>query len=181
MNGKLDVMVDIETTGTCHNAGILTIGAMILQPQVGIDRFFYIKLDPKHIEREGFIIQRHVMEWWDKQRKDVKDEAFSGLELPTVAFTSFAQWLNNIPEEYNIWGNAPSFDCSILKDYFDKLGIPCPWKYWNEMCYRTVKNMFPGIKIQKGNDAHSAIVDAHNQGRHLQEILNYLQVTGATR
>jgi hypothetical protein len=42
-----------------------------------------------------------------------------------------------------IWGNGANFDNPLLACAFEAAGVrPC-YKFFNERCYRTVKNQYP--------------------------------------
>jgi hypothetical protein len=74
-----------------------------------------------------------------------------------------------------VWGNAASFDLKILEKAYKLMQIEVPWKYYNEMCYRTLKNLYPEIKIMCNPHKHEALQDAIYQAEHAVRILNTLK------
>jgi len=64
-----------------------------------------------------------------------------------------------------IWANAPSFDCEILADAYDRVDIAKPWDYWDERCYRTLKSLPGAVDIDRQGDHHDALDDAAHQAR----------------
>jgi exodeoxyribonuclease VIII len=49
--------------------------------------------------------------------------------------------------------------------------LPCPWNFWDDRCYRTVKRFAPDIKMNFSGVKHHALADARHQALHLQRIL----------
>jgi len=51
-----------------------------------------------------------------------------------------------------------------------------PWHFWNDMCYRTVKNLLGGdIEFVKPEIPHHALWDAKAQAEHLIKIMTAIQ------
>ncbi len=46
-----------------------------------------------------------------------------------------------------------------------------PWNFWNNRCYRTLKNLHPKIELVRTGVHHHALADAKTQALHLLEIL----------
>jgi inhibitor of KinA sporulation pathway (predicted exonuclease) len=44
------------------------------------------------------------------------------------------------------------------------------YKFWNERCYRTVKNQYPDVKLTRTGTYHNALDDARTQAEHLVQI-----------
>ena len=66
-----------------------------------------------------------------------------------------------------MWGNGATFDNVILANAYRGAGLPVPWKFWNDKCYRTIKGFFPQIKLQRIGTHHNAQDDAESQAWHL--------------
>ena len=49
-------------------------------------------------------------------------------------------------------------------------GMPQPWPFWNNRCFRTVKNIFSQVPAPRHGIAHHALDDAERQARHLIAI-----------
>ena len=167
-----DVMIDIETAGTKPGSVILSIGACI----VGYDNKdeFYVRIDPQSSREVGLSISAQTMAWWKKQPHGVRDEAFSGETSVREALFQLSDWLIQ-QGEIRVWGNGASFDVPILEAAYEKCGIKVPWKYWQSMCYRTMKNLYPHIQFVEPDMKHSAIEDARAQAIHLKQIFEYMQ------
>lgn len=175
--GLTNVMVDIETVSTAYNAGILTIGAVpfgcdsILEP-------FYEKCSYNSIvSSDVFDISQNTMKWWDRQTTSARKEAFSGTQSIWEMLDNFYRYIKTLPGEVIVWGNGADFDNVILTNAFAKVGSDIPWKYSNNRCFRTLKNLFPEtvvpVPVFEGC-AHNALADAKHQAKHAMSILNYI-------
>lgn len=172
----IDIMVDIETTATCHNAGILTIGACVVgEDDNQLD--FYQKIRWDTLESEGFIIDPATMDWWNKPHNVIaRAEAFSGeLYIPDV-LNDFNLWLKqSTGNNFRLWSKPASFDCSLIKDAMDKFGIVPAWTHREEKCFRTLEGTFHWIKKPPFiGTAHNALADAKNQAAHLALIQQWI-------
>jgi inhibitor of KinA sporulation pathway (predicted exonuclease) len=74
----------------------------------------------------------------------------------------------NMHKPAGIWGNGAAFDNTILAAWFKHFNLP--WDFRKDRCYRTVKNMFPGVPYQFVGTKHNALADATNQAEHLIQI-----------
>jgi len=106
--------------------------------------------------------------WWAEQSEDAR-AIFNHPEakpLPQV-LAEFAAWL---PKDSRIWGNGAGFDQPILAAAYRAVGIPLPWEFRNERCYRTLKALAPDVKIRRTGTHHNALDDAVSQADHLKCI-----------
>jgi exodeoxyribonuclease VIII len=44
------------------------------------------------------------------------------------------------------------------------------WEFWKDKCYRTVKGMYPDVKMERSGTHHNALDDAFYQTLHLIAI-----------
>lgn len=162
-----NIMLDLETMGNGSNAAIIAIGAVRFDADV-TDKFYEtIKLDSS--VAHGLEIDPATVMWWMKQ----SDEARSQFErlsdhLPTVLM-QFTAWIGS---KAIVWGNGSDFDNVILANAYKKCGIDVPWKFYNNRCYRTIKNLNRDIKMDRIGTHHNAVDDAESQARHLMRILS---------
>ena len=134
------VLLDLETLGTRPGDCILSIGAVVFSLDEGITSEFYVTVDSNRCRELGFKAQKSTVEWWGKQSKVAQEAAFKGELSPETAFKQFTMWL---PEDTTLWGNGADFDNVLMTSALNLLKIEVPWKFWNNRCYRTVKNLFP--------------------------------------
>ena len=168
------VMIDIETLGTKPGCAILAIAAIPFGA-IAEGEPFYEKIDPLNCSKLGLAADQSTLDWWDKQDKRARAEAFSGVRhLPDV-LEEFSQYI----KQYNsvrVWGNGASFDVPILEAAFTRCGIPVPWKYYNSFCYRTLKNLYPQVPYYKPLQAHHALEDAKAQAAHAERIFKLYNI-----
>ena len=62
----------------------------------------------------------------------------------------------------------------ILGNAFRACGIPVPWNFYDERCYRTLKSLFPQLKAADTRGTkHNALEDARYQAEHLIKIIRH--------
>jgi len=170
-----DVMIDLETLSLANNAAILSIGAVTFKPVDNVDNTYYARIGKSYYTGiQKFDISKDTIDWWNKQTLEAREEAFYGnIDLPSALHT-FSKFCNQF-KSVRVWGNAASFDLKILEHVYKVFNIPVPWKYTNEMCYRTLKNLFPAIPQPKPKFAHNALSDAATQAEHAALLLSLLE------
>jgi len=166
------IMIDIETMGKGSNAAILAIGAVKFNDHEIIDRF-YSRANLYSCEKLGMDMDADTVLWWMKQNDDARLE-FTDSNIQPISLTlmDFSRWCNKIDE---VWGNGSDFDNVILKNAYQKCEIKAPWSFWQNRCYRTMKNIHKNIEAPEFKGIkHNAADDAHNQALHLIKILQSL-------
>lgn len=180
------IMVDLETLGTSPNSAILSLGAVKFDPET--EKFtdeFYMVVNTQSCLDIGQSIDQDTVHWWNRQSPEArlvleqaKAPTESGVNYPVrevmSRFASFAHYNSNV------WGNGSDFDNAIIQEIYRKLGIRQPWAFWNNRCYRTMKNMFPDIKHERQGTYHNALDDAKTQALHLCKILKHMRGLQAT-
>lgn len=160
----VNVMIDLETLGTSAGCAILSIGAQTFRSP---SRFYYEKIDPKDSRlylREDI----ETLRWWNKQDRRMRDEAFSGTKDLLPVLINFAEWLKDIspdPDKLFVWGNGADFDQPFLQHAYKEAGVPVPWKFWDNRCLRTLKNLpvARSVKLERAGVYHNALDDAIHQ------------------
>lgn len=183
---EINYMVDLETLGITPGSIILSVGVAPFNTYMHrIKEFpsFYQTVSIESCKQEGFLPEdKSTLEWWNKQKPEVKEEAFSGtLPIRTVLLNLTEYLAHNNPNiEANImWGNAASFDLKLLEAAYYICQLQVPWKFYNERCFRTLKNLFPYVKpVDSVGPKHNALADASNQAKHAEAILSYLVSRG---
>jgi exodeoxyribonuclease VIII len=161
------VMLDLETLGTVPNSVITSIGAVKFNAS-GISSEFYTRVDIKSCTDLGLVIDPQTIIWWLGQTDNARLELTKpGICLPK-ALLDFSEWIG--ADNSEIWGNGASFDNVVLSCSYTKCGIERPWKYSSDRCYRTIKCLYPDIKIERFGEHHNALDDAKSQANHLISI-----------
>jgi hypothetical protein len=168
-----NVMIDLETMSTANNAAIVSIGAVEFDPETNsLGRTFYRRIDLASSESFGLKIDPGTILWWLKQSDKAREELTKADSLTLdQALNDFAKW---VPDKMTPWGNAASFDLTILTNAYKAVDRGTPWKYHNERCYRTIKVLHPNIKIERDGIHHNALDDAISQANHLMDILKVM-------
>jgi hypothetical protein len=166
-------MIDIETLGVSPGSVVLTLAAVSREMQ------FYDKISFESSALLGLTVDTETLAWWERQQKDIFDEARSGTKIVSQVMTEFVNHLFDIRKandgQLTIWGNGASFDAPLLEAVFQKLGWLVPWSYKESLCYRTMAAVFPQIqKPFKPHGTHNALVDARWQFEHLAKIWDHI-------
>lgn len=173
------VMIDIETLGNGNEAALLSIGACKFDPnnpRKKIEDSFYVAIDPATCQAYGLKIDATTVMWWmDDQRNEARSRLMADdrTDLAT-ALEGFSMWFGN--KSMPVWGNGATFDNVIMRSAYAKIGDEAPWKFWDDRCYRTLKNFATGIKLSRVGTYHNALDDAISQALHLQQIAYSLRI-----
>ena len=173
------IMADLETLATSSNALILSIGAVKFDPlsdQV-LDQFHVgVDLDSLPSNAYGLDIEAATVLWWLNAQRAAGREALEAVPKADLAsvLDGFSMWIGR---NAKVWGNGVAFDNVILRNAYVKLGLHCPWGFWDDRCYRTIKNLAPELKAERIGAHHSALDDALTQVSHLQKLVSYLRLT----
>jgi hypothetical protein len=185
-----DVMVDLETLGQSPGCAILSIGAVAFKAEdfatdpgvsgVTGERFYRV-INTKSCRALGLREEAGTIAWWDKQSPEARavlTEAETGGIPLKQALTEFASFLRDHGGQtaVRLWGNGADFDNAIIAYLYNLLGEPVPWSFWNNRCFRTLKNLAPDVKPGtapggKIRVAHNALDDAASQASHAIAIL----------
>jgi hypothetical protein len=172
------VMVDLETMGTSFNAAILAVGAVYFE-HGRFNKSFHSNVDLKSSVELGLNIEPETVMWWMGQEHSARlTQKENPLPITTV-LDAFADWVNWIPNNENLefYGNSASFDLGILGNAYDLYKKERPWMFWNERCYRTIKNNYYTIQPDPFEGTpHVAVDDAMNQAKHLVKIINFPRI-----
>jgi hypothetical protein len=170
-------MVDLETLGTVADSVIMSIGAVKfdLDSDAVDDDGFYASVSVDSNLESRRRIQEDTLMWWIKQSADAKQVFHEPKQTLSSALVGLADWLGDA-SKIQMWSNGADFDLPMLAHAYVSLGMEVPWKFWNNRCFRTFKNL-PQARLAVFNAegvAHNALVDALNQARHAQVIQSVL-------
>jgi len=168
-----NIMLDLETMGNSSNAAIIAIGAVSFNSSE-ITESFYEVVDLKSSVDAGLTMDADTVLWWMDREDDARSQfKIGGLSLAVVLelFVGF------VGPDAVMWGNGASFDNVILANAYQALSVPQPWAYWNDRCYRTMKTLYPSVKMNRTGTYHCAVDDAKSQAEHLIRILSYAGVS----
>ncbi|HCL9682370.1 TPA: 3'-5' exoribonuclease, partial [Escherichia coli] len=129
------LMIDLETMGTNTNAPIVVIGAVFFDPQTGeIGPVFYIVISLTDAMNTGAVPDGGTIKWWLKQSSEARAAILTGQVKLKDSLSRFREFINEYSDEkfVQVWGNGATFDNAILRTSYERLDIPCPWRYHND-------------------------------------------------
>ncbi|NEM02948.1 exonuclease [Escherichia coli] len=168
--------VDLETMGTNPDAPINSIGCKFFDPATGeMGPEFSKAID---LETSGGIIDRKTIKWWAKRSREAQSAIFTDEIQLDDALLQLREFINeNSGESFvQIWGNGANFDNVILRRSYERQGIPCPWRYYNDRDVRTIVELGNSIgfdvrmAIPFEGVPHNALDDARHQAKQVSAI-----------
>ena len=176
----MHIMIDLETMGTRPNAPIVAIGAVMFDADSDWKwQNFYVNVDLQSAVTAGATIEPSTIMWWMQQSDEARAALLESKPVDIVtALDSFDKWISAVSGGHDtvdlmldgVWGNGASFDNVILAESYKRLGFNPPWPFWKDRCYRTVKSMYPNVKLERKGTHHNALDDARYQAEHLVAI-----------
>lgn len=170
-----NVMIDAETLGVGNSPVLLSLGAAKFNGTEILDSF-HVAIDPASCQAVGLKIDAGTVMWWMHNDRGAAREALAALAAVDIgsALMGFADWFG--PEELPVWGNGATADNVWLRNAYELMHMPCPWSFWNDRCYRTMKNIAPHVPFVRSGTHHDALDDAITQAKHLQAIAADLEI-----
>ncbi|GAB7764438.1 exonuclease [Escherichia coli] len=170
------LMIDLETMGKNPDAPIISIGAIFFDPQTG-------DMGPEFsktivLETAGGVIDRDTIKWWLKQSREAQSAIMTD-EIPLDdALLQLREFIDENSGEFfvQVWGNGANFDNTILRRSYERQGIPCPWRYYNDRDVRTIVELGKAIDfdartaIPFEGERHNALDDARYQAKYVSVI-----------
>lgn len=170
------LMIDLETMGKNPDAPIISIGAIFFDPQTGdMGPEFSKTID---LETAGGVIDRDTIKWWLKQSREAQSAIMTD-EIPLDdALLQLREFIDENSGEFfvQVWGNGANFDNTILRRSYERQGIPCPWRYYNDRDVRTIVELGKAIDfdartaIPFEGERHNALDDARHQAKYVSAI-----------
>ena len=170
------LMLDLETMGKNPDAPIISIGAIFFDPQTGdMGPEFSKTID---LETAGGVIDRDTIKWWLKQSREAQSAIMTD-EIPLDdALLQLREFIDENSGEFfvQVWGNGANFDNTILRRSYERQGIPCPWRYYNDRDVRTIVELGKAIDfdartaIPFEGERHNALDDARYQAKYVSVI-----------
>lgn len=172
----IHLMIDLETMGKNPDAPIISIGAIFFDPQTGdMGPEFSKTID---LETAGGVIDRDTIKWWLKQSREAQSAIMTD-EIPLDdALLQLREFIDENSGEFfvHVWGNGANFDNTILRRSYERQGIPCPWRYYNDRDVRTIVELGKAIDfdartaIPFEGERHNALDDARYQAKYVSAI-----------
>lgn len=161
-------MLDIETLDTGPNAVVTSIGIAIFTLEKGVTEVMHCQLDYT-TDIEG-TISPSTLRWWLQQCPEAQRELHGETSIQD-ALTMVNGILRGCD---TVWANAPTFDCTILRNLYRRHKAREPWHFRNERCCRTLYAI--GLRfgiggVHREGTRHNALDDAIHQAQHAVTVL----------
>lgn len=172
-------MIDIETLGLKPYSVITSIGAVAFNIETGeiVDEFLE-NICVKSSTSKGLSVDADTILWWMKMPNKDWMENPSSIEDVFLRFKEFME--KNCDKDSRVWANSPAFDLNRLEEALELTfqEIPTLWDFRNEMCVRTLNNMFPEVrKALTQTTTHNALEDCKEQIKWIVEIWRKINPT----
>jgi hypothetical protein len=181
-----NVMLDLEALDSKRTAIIVSIGAVFFDFEKNeIGDTFYAEINKKSFKQQLEAVRTFsfdTYEWWMGQSDGARNVFLkNNHEKQDIvhALHKFSEFCNSRTSEQRvrIWGNGVDYDNVVLRDTYETFGIGAPWKYGDNRCYRTIKNMFGNrAKLDREGSHHNGLDDAITQAKHLMAMMKKVHV-----
>lgn len=176
------LMVDIEAFGKKADSPIVSIGAVFFDPSTGnTGSEFYKVISLESAMASGGVPDASTIIFWLKASPEARSELVMDDAIPLDdALLQLNEFIGenavNGPDSVQVWGNGATYDNVLLEASYDRTGIPCPWKFWNNRDVRTIVELGkavgckPRYEIPFDGEPHKAISDALHQVKYVSAI-----------
>ena len=168
-----DLMIDLETLDVIPSSVILSIGAVVFNPDTGVaDNELHIKLDLTR--QPGRTISGDTVLWWNNQEALARSDAYSGAVEISEALGQLSFLIRNSGIN-NVWAYSPDFDLAILRHAYEHSVHKRPlWGYKDQRDVRTMYKeaceVYGYARPEFKGVAHSALDDALHQVTIIAQI-----------
>lgn len=176
------LMLDVETMGSNPDAPIVSIGAVFFNPDTGVcGPEFYKVISLESAMASGGIPDASTIIWWLKQSSEARaaivvDDAIP-LDDALLQFNEFiSENAAGSAGSVQVWGNGATFDNVLMRRSYERNGIVCSWKFFNDRDVRTIVELGkavginPRYSIPFEGDKHNALADARHQAKYVSAI-----------
>lgn len=163
-------MVDLETLGVGSDAAILSIGLARFALRGKVGETLLLNIDVASCVAAGMTLTDSTVRWWMGQDDLARDHIHNPHPEPLGLRRALAEVGGFIQPGDILWGNGASFDNAILQSAYDKVHMAQPWAFYNNRCYRTLKNLFPDVPRVAPKIPHHPVEDAVAQAQHTINI-----------
>lgn len=159
-------MIDIETLGTRYDSVVTAIGAVKMNSDGEFTELYEADLN---YEEDTGSMSPSTLRWWLTQDPHVLEKNLRGNVPLPVACRNLIRFMNGVDE---VWANSPTFDCIILRSWFERLGEKCPWHFRAERDCRTMFAIGRRLDVPYplNPSKHDALSDAVAQAKYLLAI-----------
>lgn len=164
----LDVMVDLETTGTQpQTAGILQVAAIKFDYATGLVGPMYNRAVAP---LPGRMWDFGTIAWWQEEpgRKAHLNKLFKTAQSALPVFQGLTDWLGPSDEPFRLWAKPSHFEFPFLESAYQQLGLENPFSYQKVMDINSFIRALSGnlqltthdVEVPFEGQRHDAIFDA---------------------
>ena len=176
------LMIDIEAFGKKADSPVVSIGAVFFDPSTGnTGSEFYKVISLESAMASGGVPDASTIIFWLKASPEARSVLVMDDAIPLDdALLQLNEFIGenavNGPDSVEVWGNGATYDNVLLEASYDRTGIPCPWKFWNNRDVRTIVELGkavgckPRYEIPFEGEPHKAISDALHQVKYVSAI-----------
>lgn len=170
-------MIDLETLDTRPSTVILSIGAVVFDPDeplADLPSLYYNLCIQDQLGANRTISEDTIM-WWLMQGEEARVAVTNrstavGIH---VAVKKFSELYHGNKCE-RVWSNGLAFDIAALEHAYTSYGWPVPWKYNHAREMRNLRDLCPDLE-GTGEVAHHALHDAIRQATFVHAALRRLR------
>lgn len=133
-----DIMLDIEALGKRATGVILQVGMVAFDIHTGeVGPSLEFNFDLADSLRSGFQVGGGTIKWWMRQPDTARQAVLSS---PTQTIIDGLLMITKFCKQFTdprLWSHA-TFDTSMLNYHFDKMGLPVPYRYKQQLDLRTM-------------------------------------------
>ena len=176
MSRKHHVMLDIETLDSSDTAAVVSIGAVKMNySTLEISEEYQCIFSDLDGQLElGRTKNEDTMKWWANLPTHASEPLFYPelfgeiLRTTKEGLTELSEFCKNC----YVWGYGSMFDNVIIRSIMRDYSVKPLWHYRDDMCARTLINVFPmASNIPRVGTHHNALDDARTQMNWLREII----------
>jgi hypothetical protein len=170
------LMIDLETMGNDSFSSVISLGAIEFDIDTAeTGKSFYANISLQSCLDAGLIVNASTIMWWmmqnEQARKDLVQTPSISIQEALIQFSAFCN------KDYEVWGNSARFDCGLLQNAYQKIGMDTPWDFRKERCVRTLVSFNPEIKknFPMSGTSHNALSDCIFQVGYCSAIWNSMK------
>jgi hypothetical protein len=171
-----NIMLDLETLDVRPTGVIVSLGAVWFgDGRTGAT--FYGVFDLEDQVRYGRTMNPSTLRWWLKQTPEARAVFNAPPTRSSQVLADFVDFLGEGTRYCKVWGNGADFDNVMLGSLYETYGVPRPWNYGNNRCFRTLKNIGIAqgvIQPDRTGTHHNALDDAIYQAEWANAIFDKL-------
>ncbi len=170
-----DLMIDLETTSTKHNAAIIAIGLVkfnLNNPSVE-RKSLELLIDENSLTNYDFHTCPETLKWWENQNEDVRNHVF--YDQPRVAIEEALDTINEFGKGvYNVWSQG-SFDINVLENAYEKTNKKPFWKFYQIRDARTISSLMRDVPFISSLEQPKKPLNLHNPVEDCLHQINVIQ------